>query len=362
MQTGANKAAKLFYEYGQNSYSDKGSLRSLQQLATNNFRRVAKPQYALFSQYFNSANYADDIIVNALTNSGTYAKASRAQLTKIVVLTMQTMIPFMEMSWRLASAIAKCKASLQGVYDLDNAVAVYVGSIESVVASGESPLGGQLIYSLATEMCSYFGTCTSSGDARVNEVLISAFNDTKAQLQKNDCDLANRTLINYVFPSLPVPMIQGTLYYSYINAAIKTFNAEGSLAAGYILADSVLPLVNASLPSSATTIQRNLAFNSTSPPVPDGSGKVFEAFAAALKGMGISCESVGALALDDRRSLCQNITGAPAQTHSPATHSPATHSPAKNSASNRTATSDGRKVDVRRIAIPFFVLLFCLFL
>lgn len=311
MLTGANKAAKLFYEYGQNSFSDQGTLRSLQQLATSNFRRVANPQYGLFTQYFNATNYADDIVVNALIGDGPFAQASRAQQTELVVMTLQTMISYMEISWRLASAVAKCKASLQGVYDLDSAVALYVGSIESSMASFDSSVGGQLIYSLASEMCSYFDTCTTYGDASINEVLISAFNDTKTHLQGNDCDLANTTLINYVFPSLPVPMIQGALYYSYVNAEIKKFNTEGSLASGFILADSVLPLVNASLPASATTIQRNMAFNPNAVPVPDGSSTVFDAFASALNGMGIGCEGVGALILEDKRSVCQNITAAP---------------------------------------------------
>jgi len=305
MKTRAYEAASEYYMYGGNSLKTDRSFLSLQYLATAPERSVAGAEFSRFTAYFgNDNNYADTGIMTALRQEGIYERASRLQLSEAVERQLQTMVSYMAVHWMLSSAIDACQSGQESQEYLDTAVAYYVGSMEGADGGGVFGGYGVLLFGLAKEQCLHFDTCTSSGDAMVNQKIMQAFSNMQSRLSSNDCTSAASSYNNDIMDSIPVPLIQGTLYYASVNEKLDARSTSRSIADASVLAASVLPKVNAANPSSASTIQKNMAFNLDQRPVADGIHAVFNAFAQAINSMGIDCNDVAVLR-PESRGVCK---------------------------------------------------------
>lgn len=291
METKAYDAAMDYYMNGYNSY-----MTSLHKIATSPSRTIVSNQYDLFSNYFMSTNYTDDIMLQALTQLAPFSSASDGQLAAATVRILQTMVSYMAILEKFYLAVQICRGAsgpdMLSVTTWETGVALYVGSIEGHARGGDSLRDGTLLYGLAKDLCGFFGTCEGSGDASVNEFLIDAFGDGRDLLVDKDCDGADGIIRDAILGSLPVPLIQGTLFEAYVLDEQVVGTEVPDLASGYIFALSVIPLImNKTI---ATTIKTNMAFDLNVLPVRDGVDKVFDAFAFVVDEMKVDCQDISA--------------------------------------------------------------------
>ena len=317
MRSLAYEAALDYYVNGANSLTSSGEYLSLKSLATDPTRVNAGDIFDLYRNYYSNDDYADEIITLILeaAGGGAFAEASRPQKAEAVTRSLQTMVSYMQVVSKLRSAIGTCKetSGQPGQLQVDEAVALYVGSIEGPRSGGSSNGVGKMMFALAKETCADFNKCESHGDATVNSFLMFAFEDMKQWFKKEDCESAASILEESILPMLPVALVQGTLEYAVANEILQSRSGVASLAIGTILSSAVLPLVDNVDATEAAEILDNMDFNPNQQPVMDGSDAVFDSFAAVLRGMGIDCDSVGTM-VSKGRSLCDNTEDAPLPT------------------------------------------------
>jgi len=283
-----------------------GNPVSLQSLANDDSRTNAGDIYVLFKEYFQSDTFADDIILAALRRNGTaFDNASRLQLSEVVVRTLQTLVSYLQIVSRLQLAIEECKATQGGHTLVDQAAALFIGSIEGSSIGGDEDSGGKLLFALGKETCDNFDKCESHDDAAANEFILFSMRDMKQSISSSDCDGAN-TILEDALKMFPVPLIQGTLSLSVINAKLEARSQDESLATAYILSSAVLPLVKEANETSAATILNNMDFNLDQKPVLDGPTAIFDAFQGALPAMGINCHYIGSLQ-QNGLSVCDDL-------------------------------------------------------
>jgi hypothetical protein len=285
MRTGAFDAARDIYEYGHHSVAatDFGAedeatdLLTLRMLATSTTRENA-PQLKLYQNYFGSDAYADDIINKAVTRSGNYVTASRRQRAEVVRRTLQTMVTYMAAITKMQSAIDNCKGGFtdKARGDWDRAVALYVGSIEGILAGGLQHSHGELMYALGNEVCDDFGACEASGEAKVNQQLMFDFVKGRDSLVDGVCDHIERAVTDDILPKMAIPLIQGTISF-----VIQFENSQNAnlLADVHILSQALAPLIQ----------QDFGTFSSISSP---GASVVVSALKNVIPDMGIDCDDV----------------------------------------------------------------------
>jgi hypothetical protein len=195
----------------------------------------------------------------------------------------------------LENALDRCAQSCgascntEAVALLDEAVALYTGSLEGVDGSGT----GVLLYNHADARCSGFRTCGANGDSatgtsKVNIDIFAQFNSMKTSLGSGQCATA-RTQKEAISKKLLVPVIQGAIRYAWVqrNPATETAEAEG-----ISFAFSVLPYIHECNPSDAAFIYDELKPDSGNTADHLAVKKAFENNYACL---GITCEDVGGL-------------------------------------------------------------------
>jgi len=312
MRARAYEAALDVYEHGRNALSSPSSgndyaiFFSLKELSTSG--ENSTDELAVFYRdFFESGTYPDSIINDALTGpeTGRFTDFSRLQLSEAVRRTLQTMVMYIPIHSRLEEAIQECNDHSQdlgsaslwefGQGKVDEAVALYIGSIEGPFSGGNPAAGGQLMYELAKEMCSFFNRCDSHGDADVNIDLLFAFAGMKENLDSKNCVAAEEILQDTILPSLPIPMIQGILHFADRNEGLQAEAGNTTFVAGDFLTETLLPQIVRVNETSAVTILENMDFIPGQTSVPEGKEAVFDAFAPVVRDLGIDCSSVGLL-------------------------------------------------------------------
>lgn len=311
MESNAFIAAKRLYQTGYNSLEEGNSaLYSLQSLATSD-NRDGVPQYDTFKNYFLKDNYSDDFTLSTLDGSGVFAKADKDERAEAATRAIQGMISYMAVVERLHVAVSLCQKGQvkESVKSWDEGVALFVGSIEGS-SRGGAPIGdGTLMYSLAKETANLFGTVEGSGDASSNEKLILSMQDGQSFLSNKNCAGAQSSIANEILELLPVPIVQGILYYAVENANLNAGDSNPALASSYVLSESMQPLIYSVNATSANIISSQLLFDPDVRPAQNAADTVFEAIAYSLPGLKINCNDVG---LYKSRSVCnssQNANG-----------------------------------------------------
>lgn len=280
------------------SLDSAGDPISLKSLAVDDSRSNAGSIYTIYQNYFQSAQYADSIVSSAIPvgtdNGNAFESASRRQRSEVVTRTLQTMIPHMQIVSRLRSAVQQCNSTKSGQQLVDEAAALFVGSIEGKELGGSSDLSGKMLFALGKETCKGFGKCESHDDAAVNEFVLVSLQDVKRSIAASNCSAAS-LMVDDIVSMLPTSLVQGSLTYAVSNAALPPKSPDQRLGTGYILTSAVLPIVKEANQTSAGTILRNMDFNLDQQPVIDGAETVFKAYMGALPRMGINCYYVGTL-------------------------------------------------------------------
>ena len=284
------------YQYEQYSSSDV----SIKSLATSDARELV-PSYASFRRYFDDdLNYADTIIANAFNKKDVFASATSLDRLKVISISMRYTVTYMAVLEKLYTAVDLCRdTKTSEAHDsLDAAAAYYSGSSEGEDDGGT--YDGILLYMLANRMCVHFGTCSSSNNAEVNEKIVSLLYAAQGEIDVGACDSLAKT-VKGIENALTVPLIQGTLFTAlendlYLSGIIE---AEDLLPEGYVLAQSVLPLIH-DVDSSAASDIADVMVVFPRPEnilVASNHAKVFRAFQVAIPKMkGLDCSMIGAIA------------------------------------------------------------------
>lgn len=312
MRTKAYEAARNIYQLGHNVYdeSKEGRFLSLKSFSTHHSFSTQHPQ-ALIDEYYEAKFSAHELIVTALSQSGDFVDATRAQLAEFVTRTLQTFVTHDAIVNLMSEAGISCSSANTSVEENDNAklaaarqwdkaAALFVGSIEGSLAGGRQ--GGLFLYALANQMCSEFDICEASGESKINQDILIQLAAGRDAIRDGNCDAVERILSTNIAPSFLTILIQGT-----ISAIIETQNSIASNATSfatvYIMSKSIVPFVDKSNSTSSATIEKafgQFAAISSNQPL----GSIVEAFAYSLRGMGIDCLDVGTPNDMPELSLC----------------------------------------------------------
>jgi hypothetical protein len=259
--------------------------------------RSNSPSYALFEDFFNERDYADKIVLDALTGNSKWRATD--QIAATAGLTCAYMITFMEAISKLRIGVSDCReAGTDGLsYTLDpvdEAAALIVGSMGGQDEGGAiDPEDGQLMYSLANRVGFEFGTLNGQDYATVNEDIIDLLLAARAEIDVLDCDSLEIS-VNLLEKYLTVGIIQGGILAAIRNENLASISTATSLAEGESLALAVLPYFKKQVPEAAQIIENNMIWRSGTEPVKAGAPAVARAFGRGLAyGVGLRCSFLG---------------------------------------------------------------------
>jgi hypothetical protein len=208
---------------------------------------------------------------------------------------------WMVLIYRLENALSLCipggssSQQVDALLSWDQAAAVYTGYLQGSPGQGD----GVLLYDLANRHCDYFRTCgeqanLDTGNSPVNIQIFAALSAGQKDINNGQCDAARNRKLD-IERIMVIPLIQGTLLYSYLSdynlSRDDQYNREYLDASGAIFAASILPLIHSCSPKDAQIVYDNMRvglFDSDYPAV-----------RAALERnyvcLGITCSQIGGL-------------------------------------------------------------------
>jgi len=272
MRTQAYGAAEYIYKFGHNSGASNGA--------------------TLFS-FSEVQDQNENIIMQAITERGDYASATRGESAEIVRRALQSMVSHHAVLSKMRASVESCdNGSLATAkQEWDTAVALFVGSIEGILAGSKSHRHGVLMYALMNEFCGEFGTCETNGEATVNEQIMFHFASGRDSMADGECDDLKDLVSKSITPKLLIPHIQGI-----ISSSIKIIDNLASnpelLATVHILSQTVIPAVqslNAGAASLLSSSFGSFSTVSTNPALFD----IINVFTNFLDDYGIPCDAIG---------------------------------------------------------------------
>ena len=305
------------YKYGRNSIASDGEMNTLHALATSMEISSASDLLRVYQDYYPREFYADAIISEALgeQSEGRFKDFSRRKLSEAVRRTLQVMVVYLQVHGMLWSAIDLCNEnaskdqsdldgeSIAGQEYVDQAVALYVGSIEGPFSRGSALGSGKMMYSLGKELCPHFSTCDQHGDAYINVLLLFGFSTMKENLDDFRCDDARKALEDTVLTALPIPLIQGTIYFS------GQIDDMLSLVSADVMAETILPQVDEINIDVGETILEYTNIDVDKPADgKDVTEVLVEAFQSVVDDLGVDCNFIGTLSTDSGNySVCEYV-------------------------------------------------------
>jgi hypothetical protein len=253
-----------------------------------------------FKLYYGRPDYGDAYIQDAFAGSGAWAgKAPEARLQGVKKGSAYMnvwMYTIREMEDAIDDCESGCKlCNMDPVHAWDEAVAFYSGSLEGTDGSGS----GKMLYALADKRCENFKTCSggsASGTSQVNIDIINQFKIGQHALNDGKCgDLP--AIRDKIISLMTVPLVQGSLRYAYKSAQLNGKTPK-NLAEGAVFAAAVLPLISSCNAVAAKTISDNMKIDSAYP-MGTGYAAVKSAFESTYSCLGITCEQVGGIVLND---------------------------------------------------------------
>lgn len=310
MRVGAYEAAEEIYSLGLNSRDSDGGRNTLKELAENS---SAGPLFAIFETYFKSGSYSEEQVAMAIDSKGEnrFSGSSRLQRAEFAFRSIQALTTYKAVSSSLAKAVLECKLGNNGLPFIDEAAALFVGSIEGTQAGGSKDGSGVMLMSLAKEQCNNFKKCEEQGDAGSNEFILFAMSDIKDHLHDLDCSKAEDVISERIEPMLPVPMIQASLYYASVNEGLSANSPKITVASADILTKAVLPKIQPLNQTSGATLLANSEYNPNQKPVSDGVEAMFDAYRSVIEDLKIDCDVIGILG-SKNLTLCEKAPHPPA--------------------------------------------------
>lgn len=213
---------------------------------------------------------------------------------------MRYMVSYMAVCERLYTALDLCRDTKKADAhnSLDAGAAYFTGLSEGEEDGGT--YDGVLLYMLANRMCVQFNTCsTISNNAQANEKIISLLYAAQGEIDVGACDSLAKT-VKDIENALIVPLIQSTLYIALENDLFlsQLVEADYLLPEGYVVAQSVLPLIHDVDSSAANDIAQVLVEGFPRTQINAANHlKVFRAMQRAVPKMkGLDCEMIGTIA------------------------------------------------------------------
>lgn len=259
-------------------------------------------EFKLFSDYYGSDTYADDFVSAALDGTMFNGNANDRVRKQFAIKGVQYQNVFMYTLYELYSAINKCKKGTSPFKAWDEGVAFYTGSLINPDGTGS----GQLHYTLAQKRCGAFGQCDAVV-ADVNIKIFQYFQQGLERLQADDCVGAYQSLL-FVRKHMQIPLIQGMLQYTLKgDPTIDTVNynsgeIDKSQAEAWAFSRGVIPFMHEKDPAKAAYIKAQLEITEANAAtlnyMPDRAVDVFEAIYDVMPKLCISCEEIGAAAIE----------------------------------------------------------------
>jgi hypothetical protein len=307
-ELGAFEAALDVYQYGHNSFENPdGTLWNLQSLARMSSLDEGI-KFQLYSDYYGSLDFADQLVLNALNGSGDFVAASWQERSEIASRVLQTLVVYIGVQARLQEAVEHCNNDKMGLAQLkwSEAAALWIGSAEGLVAAAKLDVG-RYMYSLANEVCDEFESCADNDEALVNQILLERFASGRDSLRDRQCTHIERTMKEDIVPRMAIPLIQSLISYALEHEKVDDGD-KYDRATLYVLAKALIPLVKETSESSALTLANTFGdFNSIVPGQP--AADAIDALASALRPMGLDCSEVGALLGDENWAKCGGSGG-----------------------------------------------------
>lgn len=292
------------YTNGRNSMEDDGTMNTLKFLTTTSQLADAGEIYLAYKEFYQKDNYADTLITDAILNHATsrFKGYTRRQLSESILRTFQAVAVYLPIHALLRSAIDECRTNndgkqptsengdaIAGQQYVDQAVALLVGSIEGPYSGGSLFGSGKMMYSLGKDMCRPFATCDIHDDSHANILLLFGFSEMKEYLDGYQCDEAEGVLIDTIMTTLPVPVIQGVVYYSVQTDAVAPVAADA-------LAKTILPQIKAASPDNVQSIQEKTLLEDIPQISQNQAYDVVAAFKTILEPLKVNCNFVGTFA------------------------------------------------------------------
>lgn len=263
-------------------------------------------EYTLFTGYLsqNPGDFADQLIIDALDQSGKFNKTTSKQRELAVATTIKSFVSFMSALEALNVAVSKCEfAPERAVIAWDGGAAFLIGSVEGTEDNAgaiNSTSDGRMFYSISNKLCGHFDNCVGGAVSAVAEDLIALLTKGQGEITTRQCPEATATLES-ITQLCTVSLIQSALFFA--DESID----EDKLAAGYVASMAVLPLVNRIDPDAAMVIKEDMRFRTSS--MDGDSTAVIDAFRTVLSNplSHIECESISNI-----HRLCDTAPDLPA--------------------------------------------------
>jgi len=302
------KDNNIAYRYSYSITTDNYNDRTLQSFSTElepealDCLNCPYKDAKLFTEYYGQADYGDEWILAAFSESATTFSRGNANFQDIGYSGLGECIKkgtvylnvFMHVLQNFEQSLDNCLNNKvdEATYHWDEAVAYYTGSAEK--ATGAS--SGYLLHELADKRCKDFKTCGYNGDlesttAKVNHDFLKLATLGLDEIRGGKCEDARDTK-NNIADTMYIPLVQGSLRYAHI---MEYTVIEKDLAEGAVFAAAVLPRVHAANPAAATTIYNNMRVGAPS----TNFASVKKAFESVYKNMHITCEEVGGIVTSD---------------------------------------------------------------
>lgn len=302
LKFGAFNAAEDLYTMGKHSTLKKldggEEIITLRQLATQSARSIV-PSFDMFERYFDQDFDYSNSMVKRTLDPNEPTMVSLKERTKLVVTTLQSMVVYMAALQKIYDAIEDCESTdsfrnANAIEEWDRAAGLLIGSMEGANEGGRQ--GGMMMYGLAKEQCKQFDVCTNSGDAKVNERLITLFYAGRSELTARNCPPLHKAA-EKIEILLQIPLIQSTLSLMILNPSMN----EDNFGELYAFSRSILPYVEEADRDASQIIAKNIDFR----PTKGNLDAAMMALKDAIPKMGVDCDLVGRL---DGKSACAKST------------------------------------------------------
>lgn len=289
LQMKAYSAVDELYTYGKHVRGANWASVSIAQLATTKHRNVV-PEFDKYVRYYETESFADDIIRAAIDSIYLDFKDNwtDGQRRMVILKASQVLVMYFAALQYAYEAVADCRVATQSSNPSDSwdrAAAILIGSLEGTEENGTSE--GYMVYDLAQEYCSEFGTC--SGDAtsaKLNEDIVSLLYTGRGAVLTDSCRALEKAA-DELSVLLLIPVIQGALSSSLV---LSTNDDLELRAEAYVYGRALVPFVRNR--NAANDIDSYL----TNPGPSDKrhtAQKVYAALATAYPNMNVDCEDIG---------------------------------------------------------------------
>lgn len=246
--------------------------------------------------YEDERYYPDNLLINAFKQNPPFQMASNKQRESLIKGTINGILMYWAVTDSLEKAGRNCEAgNIDAAIEYwDTAAAYFVGSSEGQGEMGQD--GGQLLYGLAKELCSAFGTCEPDVGSVENVAVMSSLKTGQSMLQGSANCFGVKELSEDMIAQILKIIVQATLWH----AARVSENFEMAQGGALAYSRSLIPEIAAVNPNAATTIDSNTNYFFEATTTTDIRATM-NAFSQSLEMLQINCADIGDVTVKGQR-------------------------------------------------------------